>query len=177
MLEAFAERDIRFVPGNGIASLDRDRRVAGLDDGTEVSYDLFLGVPRHRAPDVVLAGGMAVDGYIPVEKATLATSYPGVYAVGDCATVGVPKAGAFAEGAARAVGEQLIALVRGDPPPEPYRGIGSCYMEFGAGRVGAVRIDASAGPPPTGTFEGPSEELASEKHEFGAGRRARWFGL
>ncbi|MGN6170331.1 MAG: NAD(P)/FAD-dependent oxidoreductase [Solirubrobacteraceae bacterium] len=76
VLEAFAERDINFVPGRRIASLDRDRSVAGLDDGTEVSYHLFLGVPKHRAPDVVLASGLAVDDYVPVDKATLATRYP-----------------------------------------------------------------------------------------------------
>jgi sulfide:quinone oxidoreductase len=177
VLEAFAARNIKFVPGRRIASLDRDRSVAGLDDGTEVSYDLFLGVPRHRAPEVVLASGMAVDDYIPVDPATLATSYRGVYAVGDCATAGVPKAGAFAESAARAVASQLIAEIRGDPPPEPYRGIGACYVEFGSGRVGRVNIDASSGSPPQGTFEGPSEQLAAEKREFGASRRARWFGL
>jgi sulfide:quinone oxidoreductase len=142
-----------------------------------VSYDLFLGVPKHRAPDVVLASGMAVDGYVPVDPATLATRYPGVYAVGDCATAGVPKAGAFAEGAARAVAAQLIAEVRGEPAPEPYRGIGACYVEFGGGRVGRVNIDATSGSPPSGTFTGPSEELAAEKHEFGRHRRERWFGL
>jgi sulfide:quinone oxidoreductase len=151
--------------------------VAALDDGTEVPYDLFLGVPKHRAPDVLLASGLAVDDYVPVDPATLATRYPGVYAVGDCATAGVPKAGAFAEGAAAAVAAQLIAAVRGDPPPEPHRGIGNCYVEFGGGRVGRVNIDASSGPPPSGTFDGPSEELAADKREFGANRRAHWFGL
>jgi sulfide:quinone oxidoreductase len=177
VLEAFAQRDIKFVPGRRIASLDRDRSVAVLDDGTEVSYALFLGVPKHRAPDVVFASGLAVDDYVPVDQATLATRYPGVYAVGDCATAGVPKAGAFAEGAAAVVAAQVIAEVRGDPPPEPYRGIGNCYVEFGGGRVGRVNIDASSGLPPSGTFAGPSKELAAEKREFGASRRARWFGL
>jgi sulfide:quinone oxidoreductase len=175
VLEAFAESGIKFVPGRRVASLDRDRRVATLDDGTEITYDIFLGVPKHRAPQVVLDGGMAVDGYIPVDKATLATRYLGVYAIGDCASVGVPKAGAFAEGAAQAVAAQLIAAVRGDPPPGPYRGTGNCYVEFGGGRVGAVRVDAGV-TPPRGTFDGPSQELAVEKREFGASRRARWFG-
>jgi sulfide:quinone oxidoreductase len=91
--------------------------------------------------------------------------------------VGVPKAGAFAEGAAAAVAAQLIAEIRGEPPPEPYRGVGNCYVEFGGGRVGRVRVDASTGPKPVGTFTGPSEELAAEKGEFGSTRRARWFGL
>jgi sulfide:quinone oxidoreductase len=88
----------------------------------------------------------------------------------------VPKAGAFAESAAAAVAARLIAEVRGDPQPERYRGTGACYVEFGGGRVGRVTIDASR-PPPQGTFDGPSEELAAAKREFGASRRARWFGL
>jgi sulfide:quinone oxidoreductase len=175
VLDAFAERDIEFVAGRRVASLDRDRGIAALDDGTEVSYDLFLGVPKHRAPEVVLASGLAVDGFIPVDPGTLATKHPGVYAVGDCATAGVPKAGAFAEGAGRAVAAQLIAQVRGDTPPQPYRGIGHCYVEFGRGLVG--RVTVTGGQPPSGTFVGPSEELATDKCEFGATRRARWFGL
>ena len=177
VLEAFAERDIKFVPGRRVASLDRERRIATLDDGAELSYDLFLGVPKHRAPQVVLDSGLAVDGFIPVDPGTLATSHPGVYAVGDCSASGLPKAGAFAEGAGRAVAEQLIAEIRGEPRPEPYRGVGNCYAEFGGGLVGRVTIDATGGLPPKGTFAGPSEEFAADKREFGATRRARWFGL
>lgn len=173
VLEAFAERDIKFVPGRRIASLDHDRSVVGLDDGTEISYDVSLGVPKHRAPDAVLAGSLVVDDYVPVDPGTLATRYPGVYAVGDCATAGVPKAGTFPESAAAAMAAQLIAEIPGDSPPAPYRGTGACYVEFGGGRVGRVNIDASTGPPPKGT----SEELAAEKREFGASRRASWFGL
>jgi sulfide:quinone oxidoreductase len=147
-----------------------------LDDGGELSYDLFLGVPKHRAPDVVIESGMALEGYVPVDAATLATRYPGVYAVGDVATVGVPKAGVFAEGAARVVAETLIARERGGEPPSPYEGHGSCYIEFGAGRVGRVDVDFLGGPKPTGTFHAPSDLLVAEKQDFGASRRARWFG-
>ena len=118
---------------------------------------------------------MAEDGYIPVDSATLATRFPGVYAVGDVATVGVPKAGVFAERAARVVAKQIVAQVRGGPPPEPYDGRGSCYIEFGAGRVGRVDVDFLSGPKPTGTFQAPSLELVAEKEHFGSSRRARWF--
>jgi sulfide:quinone oxidoreductase len=104
LLEAFAERDIAFVPGRRIASLDGERGVTVLDDGSELPYDLFLGVPKHRAPEVVIESGLTENGYIPVDPRTLATSFPDVYAVGDVATVGVPKAGVFSEGAARSHG-------------------------------------------------------------------------
>jgi sulfide:quinone oxidoreductase len=175
LLEAFAERGIEFVPERRVVSLDVSRRVAVLDDGTELSYDLFLGVPKHRAPDVVLESGMAVDGFIPVDPRTLATRFPGVYAVGDVATVGVPKAGAFAEGAARVVAEEIIASRRGDDQPDGYGGEASCYVEFGAGLVGRVDVDFFPGQKMTGTFRTPSLEIVAEKEHFGASRRARWF--
>ena len=174
LVEAFEERGIEFVATRRVASLDGGRSVAVLDDGTELPYDLFLGVPKHRAPDVVLASGLAVDGYVPVESRTLETRFPGVYAVGDVATVGVPKAGVFAEGAARVVARSLIARIQGGAA-DGYDGRGSCYIEFGGGGVGRVDVDFFSGPKPTGTFQAPSSALVAEKDVFGSSRRARWF--
>jgi sulfide:quinone oxidoreductase len=175
LVAAFAERAIEFVPARRVSSLDSARRVAVLDDGSEMPYDLFLGVPKHRAPDVVVASGMTEDGYVPVNPKTLETRFPGVYAVGDVATIGVPKAGVFAEGAARVVAASLIAGLRGGQQPRAYDGLGSCYIEFGAGRVGRVDVDFLSGPKPTGTFQEPSDALVMEKQHFGSSRRARWF--
>jgi sulfide:quinone oxidoreductase len=176
LVAAFAERGIEFVPGRRVASLDAGRSVAVLDDGSEMPFDLFLGVPKHRAPDVVIASGMTEDGYVPVSSSTLETRYPGVYAIGDVATVGVPKAGVFAEGAARVVAASLAATLLGSEPPDAYGGRGSCYIEFGGGRVGRVDVDFLSGPKPTGTFREPSATLVAEKQHFGSSRRARWFG-
>jgi len=176
LVAAFAERDIRFVPSRRVSALDAARSVAVLDDGSEMPYDLFLGVPKHRAPDVVLSSGMAEGGYVPVKSGTLETRFPGVYALGDVATVGVPKAGVFAEGQARIVAASLIARLTDGRATEPYDGRGSCYVEFGAGRVGRVNVDFLSGPKPTGTFEAPSAALVAAKELFGSSRRARWFG-
>jgi sulfide:quinone oxidoreductase len=178
LVSAFAERDISFIPSRRVASLDPARRVAVLDDGGEMRYDLFLGVPKHRAPDVVIESGMTGDdGFVPVESGTLQTRFEGVYAVGDVATVGVPKAGVFAEGAARVVAASVIAATRGQESSSRYQGIGSCYIEFGAGQVGRVDVDFLSGPKPTGTFQPPSDALAADKRHFGSSRRASWFGL
>src|SRR5207247_2504940 len=156
LLAAFAERGIEFVAGRRVASLDAARSVAVLDDGSELPFDLFLGVPKHRAPDVVVASGMTEDVYVPVSSATLETRFPGVYAVGDVATIGVPKAGVFAEGAARVAAASLITALRGGEQPGAYDGRGSCYIEFGGGRVGRVDVDFLSGPKPTGTYHEPS---------------------
>jgi sulfide:quinone oxidoreductase len=174
LLEAFAERSIEFVAGHRVSAVDGSRGVV-LDDGTKLPCDLFLGIPKHRAPAVVLESGMAVDGYVPVDSRTLETRFPNVYAVGDVARVGVPKAGVFSEGQARVVARAVLARLRRGQSPAGYDGRGACYIEFGAGRVGRVDIDFLSGPRPTGTFSEPSAELVAEKQDFGASRRARWF--
>jgi sulfide:quinone oxidoreductase len=173
LLEAFAERDIEFLGGVRVAAVKPG--AVALDDGREIPCDLFLGVPKHRAPDVVVESGMTEDGYVPVDSRTLATSYPNVWACGDVATVGVPKAGVFAEGAARVVASAIIASIRDGSADDLYEGRGSCYIEFGGGQVGRVDVDFLGGPQPTGVFQPPSDELVTEKIEFGSSRRARWF--
>lgn len=178
LVGAFAERSIEFMPGRRIASLDGDRGAVLYEDGEELSYDLFLGVPKHCAAEVVRASGLTEgETYVPVEPRTLRTRHPDVYAIGDVAQVGVPKAGVFAEGAARVVAEQLIAEQRRAEQPDGYDGRGSCYIEFGSGRVGRVDVDFFSGPQPTGTYREPSSAMVAEKERFGSSRRARWFGL
>jgi sulfide:quinone oxidoreductase len=176
LMKEFAERDITLISSRRVSALDPGRSAAILDDGTELRFDLFLGVPKHRAPEMVIASGMTEDGYVPVDSATLATRFPDVYAVGDVATAGVPKAGTFAEGAARIVAQTLIATLRGGERPGPYLGRGTCYIEFGRGRVGSVDIDFLSGPTRTGSFNAPSAALVAEKEHFGTSRRTRWFG-
>jgi sulfide:quinone oxidoreductase len=178
ILAAFAERGIRFVKDNLVKELDPARKVAVLSDGTEIPYELFLGIPVHRVPAVVVESGLAAGPYdwVPVNPKTLESVFPGVYAVGDVNGVGTPKAGVFAEGAARVVAAAIVARLRGGPSPEAYKGAGSCYVEFGHGQVGRVDVDFLSGPKPTGTFQAPSEALVAEKANFGSSRAHRWFG-
>jgi sulfide:quinone oxidoreductase len=176
LLATFAERGIKFVPGRVVRELDPIRRIAILDNGAEMPYDLFLGVPKHRAPEVVVASGMTEDGWIPVSSTNLKTRFPGVYAVGDVTEVDVPKAGMFAEGAARVLAASLIADLKGSAPPPGYDGTGSCYIEFGSGRVGRVDMNFLSGPSPKGIFNNPSADLAAEKRLFASSRQGRWFG-
>ena len=176
LIAAFAERSIKFLPNHRVASVDRGRRVAILDDGSELPCELFLGVPKHRAPKVVEASGLSEQGWVVVNPRTLETRFADVYALGDIANTGTPKAGVFAEGAARAVATSVIAKARGGTAGS-YAGAGSCYIEFGAGRIGRVDVDFFSGPSPTGVYHEPTLEFRSEKERFGSSRRARWFGL
>jgi len=174
LLKAFEERGIQFVPQHKVASLSANKAI--LDDGTEMPFDLFLGIPKHVAPDVVLQSGLAVEGWIPVDRQNLLTRFPNVYAIGDVTSVGTPKAGVFAEGAAKIAAASIIANYKGQQNEKGYTGAGSCYIEFGKGQVARVDVDFFSGPKPFGIHHDASEALTIDKEYFGSSRKARWFG-
>jgi sulfide:quinone oxidoreductase len=175
LLVAFAERGIDWHPGRLVRGLDPARRVAMLSDDGEMPYDLFLGIPVHRAPAVVEASGLTVDGWIPVNPLTLETSVPGVFAVGDVTSVGTPKAGVFAEGQAAVAAAGISALIRGETSSREYDGHGMCYLEFGYDQVAVVDVTFRSGEMPKGDMQGPSPALAADKVQFGTDRIQRWF--
>jgi sulfide:quinone oxidoreductase len=175
-LHRFRERNIAWVGNQVVASIDPATKSARLRDGSTMPYDLFLGIPVHRVPAVVAASGLAVDGWIPVDKANLSTRFPDVYAVGDVTSAPVPKAGIFAESAARAVAEHLTVRLRQAGKAKPYDGAGSCFIEFGDYKVGRVDADFLTGPSVVAPFTEASLQGAEEKKDFAASRRRLWFG-
>lgn len=175
LMKAFEQRHIQFIPHRKVKSLEPNKAI--LDDGTDLPFDLFLGIPKHVAPDVVLESGMTEHGWIPVNKTDLLTRFPHVYAVGDVTSVGTPKAGVFAEGAAKVVAASIIASIKGEQSLTAYAGAGSCYIEFGEGRVARVDVDFFSGPKPFGTHTDASEAIAADKGHFGSTRKTKWFGL
>ena len=127
-------------------------------------------------PAVVAESGLAPNGWVTVDKDTLLTPFPDVYAVGDCVAIPMAKAGVFAENAAGVAADGIVARLRGEEPGRRYEGEGNCYLEFGSGRVAKVEANFLGGPSPAATVVGPTEELAAEKATFAPTRRARWFG-
>ncbi|MEP9365224.1 FAD-dependent oxidoreductase [Nocardioides sp. CN2-186] len=174
LLAEFEERGIAWRPGTLVRSLEQGRAL--LSDDTELPFDLFLGVPTHRAPAVVVDAGLTEDGWIPVDPLTLRTRFDDVYAVGDVTSVGTPKAGVFAEGQASVVAAQLLARDRGETTSTTYDGRGICYLEFGEDQVAKVDVTFLSGQAPAGELVGPSTDLVADKTAFGAERVARWFG-
>ena len=176
ILGALAERDIEYIPNQHLSALDTDRNEVLLENGGSIPYDLFVGIPVHRAPDVVERAGLAVNGWVPVEKTNLATRFSDVYAVGDVTALPMAKAGVFAEAAARVVADDIAARLHGHELEQHYEGAGTCYLEFGGGLVGVVEANFLGGPKPTARLVGPSLELAADKVAFASTRRERWFG-
>jgi sulfide:quinone oxidoreductase len=178
LLGAFAEREISFIKDALVKALDSERRVAILSTGAELPCDLLLGIPVHRVPEVVVQSGLSSHphDWVPVNKGTLETRFPDVFAVGDVNGVGTAKAGVFAEGAAKVVAAEIIARLKNGPAPARYTGQGTCYIEFGRNQVGKVDVDFLSGPKPAGTFHGASEAIVAEKKLFRSSRLQRWFG-
>ena len=133
------------------------------------------GIPVNQ----VIVGSSANSSFrdLMITAKAIKTRFPGVYAIGDVTSVGTPKAGVFSEGAARVVAASLIAELQGGEQPPAYTGAGSCYIEFGGGRIARVDVDFLSGSSATGIYYQPSDALTAEKEHFGATRRARWFGL
>ena len=170
------ERGIEHSHASLATRLDPATKVAHLKDGRELPFDLFLAVPVHVAPPVVVDSGLTEDGWIAVDKATLSTRFPDVYAVGDITSAPVPRAGVIAEGEASTVADVLINRIKGGPPPAPFPGEIMCYIEMGDDTIGRVNVNFLSGPAPAALFTPPSLEGAEEKRRFAASRRQRWFG-
>jgi sulfide:quinone oxidoreductase len=158
-----------------VCELDASSKTARLRDGGEMPFDLFLAVPVHRAPAVVLESGMTENGWIPVNPLTLKTTFDGVYALGDVAAVGTPRAGVFAEGQAAVAAEHISARINGTTSAAEYGGRGVCYLEMGEGKVALVDV-TFFGDKRIGKLVGPSESYIADKAEFGSTRIKRWFG-
>jgi sulfide:quinone oxidoreductase len=175
-LDELAERGIEYMGKDRVVELDPAGKEAVLESGTQMAYDLFVGIPIHRVPAVVEESGLTENGWVAVDRDSLMTRFPDVYAVGDVVALPMAKAGVFAENAAGVVADGIEARLHGRPLERRYEGEGNCYIEFGGGRVAKVVANFLGGPAPRAEVVGPTEDLAAEKQRFAPTRRARWFG-
>ncbi|MGZ4619294.1 MAG: NAD(P)/FAD-dependent oxidoreductase [Frankiaceae bacterium] len=175
ILDAFAERDITYLGGTTVTRLDPGRGSAVLHDGAELDVDLFLGVPLHRVPPVLADSGLCDGGWVGFDPRTLATSFPGstpsaMWPTPRC------RGQACSPRPPRVVVEQVLAEIRGGDI-SAYDGYGTCYIEFGGGRVARAEMTfITMSGPQGGPFVTPSMELAREKEDFASSRLRRWFG-
>jgi sulfide:quinone oxidoreductase len=175
-LDELEARGIEYTGKSLVVEIDPAGKEAVLESGERLPYDLFIGIPIHRVPAVVAESGLAENGWVAVDRDTLLTPFPDVYAVGDVVALPMAKAGVFAENAGGLVADHIAARLRGETLERRYEGEGNCYIEFGGGRVAKVQANFLGGPSPQAEVVGPSEALAAEKGTFAPTRRARWFG-
>lgn len=173
------ERGITFL-ANRLATEVTDRAVHfGPDE--QLPFDLLLAVPPHRCPSVLVEAGLAADGgWVKVDRGTLETEYPGVYAIGDSTAIPLangmplPKAGLFAQKEGETVAARIAAVLRGETPTATFDGQGACFIEMGNGEASTISGDFF-GDPPSVALSVPDAQQRAAKEQFEMERLARWF--
>lgn len=182
MLDA---RGIGFHPGRQIDRIDHDpgedRKDLIFADDTVAHADLLLGVPMHRPPEVVATSSLAAaGGFIPVDRHTLVTGTPGVYAIGDVTKIPIanekmlPKAGVFAEGEADVVARRIADEWRGRSSTASFDGVGGCFVELGDGTSAFAKGDFYAAEGPAVKMRRPGRKWHLAKVAFEQYWLRRW---
>jgi len=158
MLQA---KGIQFHAQHRLTSVDRGTRELAFQDTDRFRYDLLVAIPPHRAPKVVVEAGLTNQaGWIPVNLQTLATSQPGIYAIGDTTAIPIPgrwkpdvplmlpKAGVFAHAHAEVVAQRIAGEVAGRACEATFCGDGYCMLEAGEDLAGFAFGNFFAEPAP-----------------------------
>jgi len=113
---------IGYHPEHAVAQVNSNTKQIQFTNGASADFDFLVYVPSHHAPQVVMDAGLTGESdWAPVDKQTLETKFPCVYAVGDVTGIMLslgkllPKAGVFAHG--EAVANNLIHDITGKGSP------------------------------------------------------------
>ncbi|MFV1989807.1 MAG: FAD-dependent oxidoreductase, partial [Acidimicrobiales bacterium] len=177
-----AERGIGFHPQTDVQRIDAKADELVLEDETRIGYDLLLGVPPHRAPGVARESGLAGEsGFIPVDRATLATAAEGIFAIGDITSIPIdggkflPKAGVFAHAEAKVVADRIAEDLNGGTPKGSFDGVGACFVELGDSRAAYATGNFYADGGPQVKLRRPGRQWHLTKVAFEQYWLRRWF--
>ena len=155
------QQGIAFHPLHKLTAVNGAARQLAFEGREPVKYDLLVVIPPHRGPRLVREAGLTNEaGWVPVDRATLATKYENVYALGDVAAIPIPgrwqpdvplmlpKAGVFAHAQAEVVARRLAAEITGTGARDKFPGIGYCMLEAGESLAGFAFGNFFAEPSP-----------------------------
>jgi sulfide:quinone oxidoreductase len=156
-------KGITYHPEHQVTSVDATSRRISFANGTTADFDVLVYVPPHKAPAVVRGAGLTNEtGWIPVDRATLTTKVPDVFAIGDVTTIPLsigkplPKAGVFAHAQAEVVAANIAHAWTGRGERRAFDGHGQCFVETGDGRAGIGAGNFYGEPKPQVTLRRPS---------------------
>jgi sulfide:quinone oxidoreductase len=176
------DQGIVYHPEHQVTAVDASSKTISFAGGATAGFDLLAFVPPHRAPQVVRDAGLVDNdsGWVPVDRHTLQTRFPAVYAIGDVTGIPLemgkplPKAGVFAERQAKVVAHNIVHTVTGKGEPVAFDGHGECFIETGAGKAGFGAGDFYAEPIPQITLHRPSRRWHVGKLLFEKNWFRRW---
>jgi sulfide:quinone oxidoreductase len=161
--ELLAAKGIPYHPEHQVTAVDADRKRLTFANGVQADFDLLAYVPPHRAPAVIRDSGLTGEsGWMSVDRHTLQTRWPNVYAIGDVVSIPLavgkplPKAGVFAHKEAEIVAENIVQAIAGQAQSARFDGHGECFIEIGGGKAGFGGGDFYAEPKPAVVLRQPS---------------------
>lgn len=180
LVDMMKAKGIGFHGGNSATGIDPNARTVEFADGTVEPFDLLAAVPPHAPGAAVASTRLGPNGWIPVDPATLATTAPGVFAVGDSTALllpngkPLPKAAIFAEAEGEVAAHQLARYLGYNAPDTRFTGEGACYVELGDGLAAKGEGNFLAPPAPQVSLREPSAAHHAEKEQQERDWLARW---
>jgi sulfide:quinone oxidoreductase len=177
-----AERDIEYRPQMPLQSVDPNAKQLTFADGTSRTFDLLATVPPHQPPPALNGSPIVNDaGWIPVDRETLETSAPNIFAIGDATAImldngmPLPKAGVFAHGEAEAVARTIAHRITGKGQERRFNGHGSCWVEVGEGLAAYAAGNFYAAEPGGVRLKPPARRWLWYKNWFERWWLWRWY--
>ena len=175
-------KGISYHPEHTVTQVEPDAKRISFVNGATVDFDFMAYVPPHQAPQAVIDAGLTGEsGWVPVDRSTLETRFPGVYAIGDVTGIPLsigkplPKAGVLAHGEAEVVANNLVHEITNKGIPVAFEGGGECFIEIGDGKAGFGSGNFFAEPSPQIKLKQPNRFLHFGKVMFEKYWLYKWF--
>jgi sulfide:quinone oxidoreductase len=159
--EMLTARGISYHPLHKLISVSPEAKQLEFEGKGTIGFDLLVAIPPHSAPAVVRQSTLANEsGWIPVDRASMATKVENVFAIGDVTSIPIPgrwkpdvplmlpKAGVFAHVQASVVAKRIVAKVLGRESSASFCGDGYCMLEAGEDLAGFAYGNFFAEPSP-----------------------------
>lgn len=150
VMKLMAERGIHYMTGYELKSANGKTLTFKNNSGEteEVEFDLMGHLPEHQCPSVIRETELiGKSGWVEVNRQTLETKVPNVYAIGDITEIELdsgeklPKAGVFAHHEAKVVAHNIAKKIYGKDPDKKFDGKGKYILELGDEKAGRVSGD------------------------------------
>ena len=141
--EMLQKRSINFYPQVKLQEVLGKTHKLVFSSREKYDFNLLLFIPPHQGATVIKEAGLGNEtGFIPVDKYTLETIYPNVFAIGDANIIllssgkPLPKAGVFAHAQAEVVADIIVCRIKDKKEAKIYDGKSSCFLETGFDKAG-----------------------------------------
>lgn len=134
-------KGVKYFPEHQVSTVTEN--TLSFSNGKTFDYDLLTFTPKHQCPSVIRETALVgKSGWIEVDRNTMETNFPNVYAIGDITFIPLemgkplPKAGVFAHYQAETVAHNIAQKIAGKTPDKRFNGDGQCFLELGGGKAG-----------------------------------------